>query len=92
MKKIIKVSALVLVAGLATGCATSSDVKDLQSQIDSLKGQISQASTDAAKAQRAAADAASRAAAAEDAANRSARYAQETNRKLDNMFKKSMMK
>jgi murein lipoprotein len=92
MKKLVKVSAIILTAGLATGCATNSDIKDLQSQINGLKGQVSQAASDAASAQSAAADAASRAAAAEEAANRAARYAQDTNSKLDNMFKKSMMK
>jgi murein lipoprotein len=92
MKKLIKVSAIILTAGLAAGCATNSDVKDLQSQINALKGQVSQAASDAASAQSAAADAASRTAAAEEAANRAAKYAQDTNSKLDNMFKKSMMK
>ena len=92
MKKLITVSAIILTAGLASGCATNSDVKDLQGQINGLKGQVSQASSDAAKAKSSADEAASRAAAAEDAANRAASYAQDTNRRLDNMFKKSMMK
>jgi len=40
----------------------------------------------------AAAEAATKASAAEAAANRAAQYAQDTNSKLDRMFKKSMMK
>ena len=92
MKKIVKISAVVLAAGLATGCASTSDVDNLQSQIDGLKGQISSAASDAAQAKQSAADAASKAAAAEAAANRAAQYAQDTNSKLDRMFKKSMMK
>ncbi|MDD2801390.1 MAG: alanine-zipper protein, partial [Methylococcales bacterium] len=47
---------------------------------------------DAANAQSAAADASAKAAAAESAANRAAQYAQDTNSKLDNLFKKSQLK
>ena len=77
---------------LVVGCATNSDIENLQSQIDGLKTSVAQASSDAQSAQSAAADAASKAAAAESAANRAAQYAQDTNSKLDNLFKKSMMK
>jgi murein lipoprotein len=90
--KTIKFASVLIIAGLATGCASTSDIDNLQSQIDTLKTQISTASSDAAKAQASAAEAAARAAAAEAAANRAAQYAQETNSKLDRMFKKSMMK
>ena len=92
MKNIVKISAVVLAAGLATGCASTSDIDKLQEQIDGLKSQVSTASSDAAQAKQSAADAASKAAAAEAAANRAAQYAQDTNSKLDRMFKKSMMK
>ncbi len=88
----VKVSAVILAAGLATGCASTSDIEGLQSQINGLNSQISTASSDAAKAQAAATSAASKAAAAEAAANRAAQYDQDTNSKLDRMFKKSMMK
>ncbi len=90
--KTIKLATVMIVAGLATGCASTSDIDNLQSQIDELKTQISSASSDAASAKSSAAEAAARAAAAEAAANRAAQYAQETNSKLDRMFKKSMMK
>ncbi len=99
MIKALKISAIVLTASLATGCASTSAVDDLQLQIDGLSSKISTASSDAASAQaaaseasRASAEAAARASAAESAANRAAQYAQETNSKLDRMFKKSMMK
>jgi len=92
MMKIVKISAVVLAAGLATGCASTSDIDKLQEQINGLKGQVSTASSDAAQAKQSAADAATKAAAAEAAANRAAQYAQDTNSKLDRMFKKSMMK
>ncbi|MFA6162069.1 MAG: Lpp/OprI family alanine-zipper lipoprotein [Methylobacter sp.] len=85
MKKVMKLSMIALVASLVVGCATNSDIENLQSQIDGLKTSVAQASSDAA-------DASAKAAAAESAANRAAQYAQDTNSKLDSMFKKSMMK
>ena len=78
MMKAVKLSALVAVAALATGCASNSDIQNLQGQIDSLKPQVSAASADAASAKA--------------AANRAAQYAQDTNSKLDRMFKKSQHK
>ncbi len=92
MKKLVKLSIVALVAGLVVGCASTSDIDNLQSQIDGLKTSVAQASSDAAGAQSAANDAAARAASAEAAANRAAQYAQDTNAKLDSMFKKTMMK
>ena len=85
MMKVVKLSALVAVAALATGCASQSDITNLQGQIDALKPQVSAASADAAAAKAAAA-------AAEAAANRAAQYAQDTNAKLDRLFKKSQHK
>jgi len=92
MIKALKISAIVLTASLATGCASTSDITSLQSQIDALSSSISTASSDSAKALAAATAAEARASAAEAAANRAAQYAQDTNSKLDRMFKKSMMK
>jgi murein lipoprotein len=92
MKKIVKLSMIALAASLVVGCATNGDVENLQSQIDGLKTSVAQASSDAAAAMAAANDASAKAAAAETAANRAAQYAQDTNSKLDNMFKRSMMK
>jgi outer membrane murein-binding lipoprotein Lpp len=85
MKKVIKLSMIAMVASLVVGCATNSDIENLQSQIDGLKTSVAQASSDAASAQSAAQE-------AKEAANRAAQYAQDTNSKLDSMFKKSMMK
>ncbi len=92
MKKFVKLSMIALVASVMVGCASTDDIANLQSQIDTLKSNVAQASADAASAQNAASDAAARAAAAESAANRAAQYAQETNSKLDSLFKKSMLK
>jgi murein lipoprotein len=85
MKRLVKVSMVALAASLMVGCATNSDIENLQTQIDGLKTSVAQASSDAASASAAAAD-------AKAAAERAAQYAQDTNSKLDNMFKKSMMK
>ena len=90
--KAVKLSALVAVAALATGCATNGDIENLQGQIDALKPQVSAAASDAASAKAAAAEASARASAAEAAANRAAEYAQDTNSKLDRLFKKSQHK
>jgi murein lipoprotein len=85
MKRLVNVSMIALAASLMVGCATNSDIENLQTQIDGLKTSVAQASSDAASANAAASD-------AKAAAERAAQYAQDTNSKLDNMFKKSMMK
>ena len=58
-------------------------IDNLQTQIDGLKTAVAQASSDAASAQAGAAD-------AKAAAERAAQYAQDTNYKLDKMFRSSM--
>jgi len=83
--KVIKLSMIAMVATLVVGCASTSDIENLQSQIDGLKTSVASASSDAHSALAAAT-------AAEAAANRAAQYAQDTNSKLDNLFKKSMLK
>jgi len=88
----MKLSIIALVLSLVTACATTSDVENLQSQVNGLDTSVKQASADAASAQTTAADAAARAAAAETAANRAAQLSQDANSKLDRKFKRSMMK
>ena len=90
--KLLKLSVIALTAGLVVGCASTSDIDNLQSQINALKTDVSGAKDAAASANTAATDAAARAAAAEAAANRAASTADEVNTKLDSMFKHSMMK
>lgn len=90
--KVSNIFAIIFATSLTAGCAGTSEIESLQSQIDELKTQISTASSDASKAQAAAQEAASQASSAEAAANRAAQYAEDTNSKLDRMFKKSMMK
>lgn len=92
MKKVMKLSFVALLVSLVVGCASTSDVEGLQSQIDGLKTSVASASSDAMSAKAAAESASTKAASAEAAANRAAQFAQDTNSKLDSMFKKSMMK
>jgi murein lipoprotein len=92
MKKVIKLSMAALAFSLLAACATTSDVENLQSQVNGLDSSVKQASADAANAQSTAASAAAKAAAAESAANRAAQLSQDANEKLDKKFKRSMMK
>ena len=92
MKKVIKLSMVALAYSLVSACATTSDVEQLQSQVDGLNTSVKQASSDAAGAQSTASDAATKAQAAEAAANRAAQLSQEANDKLDKKFKRSMRK
>lgn len=88
----MKLSMIAMVASLVVGCASSSEFDQLKAEVEGLKTSVAQASSDAASAQSAAADASAKAAAAESAANRAAQYAQDTNSKLDNLFRKTMQK
>lgn len=92
MKKTLKISAIIVSAGLVYGCASSGDVVNLQKQIDKLNGQVEKAVSDAAGAKQAADAASASAAKAASAAELAGSYAQDTNSKLDRMFKKTMMK
>ena len=75
---------LVAITGLA-GCATNSDLKALQAEVQKTNATANQAASDAASAKQ---DAAAARSAAEEARD----TAQDTNEKLDRMFKKSMYK
>jgi outer membrane murein-binding lipoprotein Lpp len=86
------ISMAVLAVALVSGCATTSDVENLQSQVNGLDTSVKQASADAASAKTTAADAAAKAESAEAAANRAAELSQEANSKLDKNFRRSMMK
>jgi len=100
MEKVIKLSMFALAFSLVAGCATTSDIEKLQSQVNGLNTSVGQASADAARAQSTAADAAAKAEAAEAAANRAAKNSRDANRKLnkkvksssDKKIKSSMMK
>ncbi|MDD5268228.1 MAG: Lpp/OprI family alanine-zipper lipoprotein [Methylococcales bacterium] len=92
MTKVIKLSMITLAFSLVTACATTSDVENLQSQVDGLNTSTKQASADAVSAQNTATDATAMAEAAEAAANKAAQLSQEANSKLDKKFKRSMRK
>ena len=83
---------ITLAFSLVTACATTSDVENLQSQVDGLNTSTKKASTDAVGAQYTASSAAAKAEAAEAAANKAAQLSQEANSKLDKKFKRSMRK
>ena len=85
MKKVIKLSMIAMALSLLTACATTSDVENLQSEVNGLDSSVKQASADAASAQATAAEAASE-------ANRAAQLSQDANNKLDKKFKSSMVK
>ena len=85
MKMLCKVSMLVLISTSLIGCATNSDIQNIQTQIDGLKTSVAQASSDAASAQTAAND-------AKTAAERAAQYSEDASSKLDRIFKKRVTK
>jgi hypothetical protein len=97
--KIVKVSALVLFLGLASGCATTAAVNEAQATADKAAADVA-AAVSAAEAARAAADRATQAAASAqstaDQALSAATEAQaccEANREsMERMFQKSMSK
>jgi len=88
MSRILKITAAgVMAAALTglTGCATTSDLDELRAEVQKANATANQAASDAASAKQDAAAAKTAAEAARDSA-------QETNEKLDRMFKKSMYK
>ncbi|MEJ2530346.1 MAG: Lpp/OprI family alanine-zipper lipoprotein [Halioglobus sp.] len=70
---------------ILAGCASTSDLEALRADVQKANETASRAASDAAAAQR-------DAAAAKDAAEAARDTAQDTNEKLDRMFKKSMYK
>ena len=92
MKKVIKLSIIALAFSLITACATTSDVEDLQSQVNGLDASVKLASENAANAQTTTADAAAKAEAAKAAASEAAQLSEDANTKLNKKFKRSMMK
>lgn len=80
------------IVALASGCASTSDVENLQSQIDSLKPVVASAEQHAADAHKVAASAEQHAIAAHAAADKAAQACVDMNSKLDKLFKKSQFK
>lgn len=52
--KLLKLSTVILTAGLAVGCATNSDIENLQGQLNTLKTDVSSAKSAANSANSAA--------------------------------------
>ena len=92
MMKATKFALILAAATLTVGCASKSDITNLQTQIDGLKAETSSIKSTADEALAAAQAAESKAASADAAARRAANAAEETNSKLDRLFKKSQLK
>jgi len=88
----MKLATVTLSIGLLAGCATNSDIKKLQTQINALDNKTTQATDEAKRATEAANAASASADAAASSARDAAYQAQAVNEKLDRMFQKSMQK
>lgn len=91
-KMIVKVAAVALFAGLATGCASTSDLEKVRVMAEEAKAAAAEAKTAAAGAKSAAGDASAKADQALKAANDAKTCCNETNEKIDRMFKQTMRK
>lgn len=84
-----KLAVVLLSSGLTVGCASKSDISNLQTQIDGLKAEVSSVKSTADEAL-------SSAQSAEAAANKAAAAAERTealvNEKLDRGFRRGAMK
>lgn len=87
----IKPLVLIAASGLLFGCATTQQ-SDLRGEIDQVRAIAENAAADAAAAKAAAAAAQARADAAMDTATSAKTQSQETEAKIDRMFKKAMYK
>jgi outer membrane murein-binding lipoprotein Lpp len=75
-----------------TGCASKSDITNLQIQVDGLKAQVFEAKTTATKARNAAVRAAELAESADKNAAVAAKSTEEFNSKIDEAFKDAELK
>ena len=92
MQTLTKLAMVTLLASTVVGCAASSYIPPMQTQIDSLTAETAQISATAKRAHELADEAAQRANAAEAAANRAAEAAQGTSTRLDSLFHRAMVK
>jgi murein lipoprotein len=90
--KAIKLAVILAAASLAVGCASKGDLANLQTQVDGLKAETASVKSTADEALAAAQAAESKAASADASARRAAAAAEETNSKLDRLFKKHQLK
>jgi len=87
MKKVVRFSTLAFAVSLLFGCASSSDVDNLQAQIDGLKISVAQVVSVAAGAKSAARNAASSASAAEVEEKRASDISSNVSKRLDLQFR-----
>ena len=91
LNPLVAALALIMAVGL-TGCATTSDVKRLEGEVQTAMDRATAAQSAADEAKREAAAARAAAERAEQAAMDAKAAAEATDQKLDNMFKKTMQK
>jgi len=91
-KTLVRASAILASSALMFGCATTAEQQQLRSELDEVRAIAEKAAADAAAARDAAAAAQSRADAAMDVAAGAKTQSEETEAKIDRMFKKAMYK
>jgi murein lipoprotein len=90
-----RILAMVAAAGMVAslgGCATTSQLNDLQAEVDAAKADASAAKAEAAAASKTANEARAMASDAVNTANEAKATSEETETKIDRMFKKAMYK
>ena len=92
MKKVIKLAMIGMGTLLVVGCATNSDIANIQSQIDGLNVQVAQASSDAQSASASATDASAKASSALKYSEAAAQLAHDADLKIDALFTQTMLK
>lgn len=88
IKSLVTLAASVMLFG----CATTANESDLRSELGEVRAIAEKAAADAADARQAAADAQSRADAAMSTASSAKAQSEDTEAKIDRMFKKAMYK
>jgi murein lipoprotein len=88
MKHFFQIIILTFIIALASGCANT----QLEEEVAALKAQLADVSVTASEANERSKAAEATADSAQASANRAEQTAENTNSKLDRMFKKSMMK
>ncbi len=91
-RNVVTTSAVVMALGLSAGCASTQRIDEVRAAAEDAQRAATQAGERAAVAERKADEAKSAADAAMRKAQEAERCCEETNEKIDRMFKKSMSK
>ena len=90
--RVLAIVAATSVVAVLGGCATTSDLDALRADVNAAKADASAAKAEAAAASKAAAEAKAMASDAVNTANAAKATSEETETKIDRMFKKAMYK